>query len=71
MNEFINSARVKKLALGLCEKRGGKLTRVSKEFLDCVNDEVRRYVQNAVMTAPTIGKTLFPAIRPAKVKEES
>ena len=56
---LINRATVETLALDLSEKmRRGKFTRVSKEFLDEIEAQVRSMVVSRVHRAPGVGKTL-------------
>jgi hypothetical protein len=56
--EFINAAKCKRYALKCCEQRHHKFTRVSREFLEQVNDAVRNLIANKVSSAPSKGKTL-------------
>jgi hypothetical protein len=56
--EFLNAAKCKRYALRCCEQRHHKFTRVSREFLEGVNDAVRIMIANKVSSAPSKGKTL-------------
>lgn len=53
---LINRAAVKKFALET--QRAHKFERVSKEFLDVVEAELRVAVRRRVLTHPSKGKTL-------------
>lgn len=59
MSALINKAQVKKYALHQSkERRGGKFTRVSAEFLEAINGAVIRAVIDRVHGHPSVGKTL-------------
>jgi len=56
---LINKAQVKKYALHLSkERRNGKFTRISGEFLEAINGAVVRAIIDRVHGHPSIGKTL-------------
>lgn len=56
---LINRQAVELLALDFSQKmRRGKFTRVSKEFLDDIEAQVRTMVNHRVHRAPGVGKTL-------------
>jgi hypothetical protein len=56
---LINRSAVKKVALQLSQdKRAGKFTRVSAEFLERVNAATDAYIRQAVESHPSVGKTL-------------
>ena len=57
--QLISPSKVRKLALFIAEaNRAKKFTRVSREFLDAVETNVRQFVQSRVMHHPSKGKTL-------------
>jgi hypothetical protein len=58
MNSLINRAAIKKLALGTAEKRAHKFTRVSAQFLDDIEAQVRSLVTRKVHAHPSKGQTL-------------
>lgn len=72
MASFINMKNCKSLALASAERRYKKFTRFrSKEWGEYLDGEVRRIIVSAVESAPTVGKTLYPPVRCAKVPENT
>jgi len=60
MNNLINKAQTKKLALAISEvQRPGKFTRVGKSFLDRIESKCRTLIAEEVRAHPTLGKTLL------------
>jgi len=56
---LINRTAVKSLALAAsADSRGGKFTRVSKDFLDRIETKVRILTVNEVRAHPSCGVTL-------------
>ena len=56
----INSTSVRKIALNYSQQlRNGKFKRVSKEFLDVVENHTRAFIRDRVYRHPGVGKTLF------------
>lgn len=60
MVAVINKSAVKKLALeyALVRFPGGKFTRVSAEFLENVDLEIRNVVRRRIHELPSVGKTI-------------
>lgn len=59
MSKLINKSQVKKYALHLSQtRRGGKFTRVSREFFESIDFALRREIESRVHTHPSKGKTL-------------
>jgi len=59
MNHLINSKAVKELALAVSKhERNGRFTRVSAEFLQHINEQVRVIVTGRVKRHPSLGVTL-------------
>jgi hypothetical protein len=56
--EFIHPRKVRTYALKCAEGRHHKFTRVSRTFLETINDRVRSMIANEVSSAPSKGKTL-------------
>lgn len=58
--DFINAAKCKAYALHVAGTgiRYHKFTRVSRRFLENINDKVRSMICNEVTDAPSKGKTL-------------
>lgn len=57
---LINRAYARRVALDIGSQRAHKLTRVSKEFLDYLDREVRTIIQQKVNNLPSVGKTIVP-----------
>lgn len=56
----INNTSVRKIALNYSEQlRNGKFKRVSKDFLDAVENHTRAFIRDRVYRHPGVGKTLF------------
>ena len=56
---LINKAEVKRKTLEIAEaERAHKFTRVSKEFIEDIDAQVRNLIINKVKMAPSKGKTL-------------
>lgn len=57
---LLNRSNVKKAALDIAQKeRAGKFTRVSKRFLERINDMTLNQIRAEVKRHPSLGKTLM------------
>lgn len=60
MAKLITTAAVRKFALRVAEqKRPGRFTRVSQDFLDKIEQELVQIIHNKVHRHPSVGKTLI------------
>ena len=55
---IINRAAVKRLALDMARKRAHKFTRVSEEFLNTTEAQLRLNISRRIESHPSKGKTL-------------
>ena len=56
---YINKSEVRARALALADRKWpGKFTRVSREFLNRINDQVELVLQREISQHPTLGRTL-------------
>jgi len=56
---LINKQNVKKLALEISQRdRAGKFQRVSSDFLERIEGQLKQAVVSAVNSHPSVGKTL-------------
>ena len=59
MNNLINSSKVRDLALAVArQERNGRFSRVGREFLEHINEQVRVIVVDRVKRHPSLGVTL-------------
>ena len=59
MTSITSPSKVRAYALeAAAEMRGGKFTRVSKEFLDRIEVKVRNVVAQEIHAHPSVGRTL-------------
>ena len=57
--KLINRRQCKTYALEISDRyKGGKFTRVSQQFLDDIEEDVRVMVYKRVMSHPSVGRTL-------------
>lgn len=68
---LISKTHVKRFTLDTAHRLrpGTKFTRVSAELYDSLEALVRRHIIDVVNRSPSLGKTIYPLIRVAKVKE--
>jgi hypothetical protein len=55
---MINRRKVKLFALEMAKSRAHKFTRVSKEFIDRCEAQLKNYIRDQVHRHPSIGKTI-------------
>lgn len=55
---LLNRAQCKTLALDIAKIRSKKFTRVSKKFLDNLEDKLKDTIRDSVRNHPSVGKTL-------------
>jgi predicted AAA+ superfamily ATPase len=60
MSSLLNKSHVKKFALAYAQaNRGGRFERVSAQFIEEVEAELRLSIGKRIMTQPSKGKTLM------------
>jgi hypothetical protein len=55
---MINGRKVKLFALEMAKSRAHKFTRVSSEFYDKCEANLREFIRNQVQRHPSVGKTI-------------
>jgi hypothetical protein len=55
---MINRRKVKLFALEMAKSRAHKFTRVSKEFIDRCEAQLKNYIRDQVHRHPSVGKTI-------------
>lgn len=58
MSSLLNRKAVKQLALDVASRRAHRFTRVSKEFLEQVEGELKTLVTTKVNSLPSVGMTI-------------
>lgn len=66
---FIRTSAVRTAFKEIASQRKHKLTRVSREYLEHLDAEVLRKLRSDIMSAPSLGVTLYPKIREKKDEE--
>jgi hypothetical protein len=61
---LLNRAAVKETTLELAEqRRPGRFTQVSNDFLTALEAHVRTYIADELSMLPSMGKTIYPSTR--------
>lgn len=59
MGNLINRSKCRKFALAIAQERSNRFTRVSKSYLDTINQIVRITIEESVKDHPSMGKTII------------
>lgn len=66
---LINISHCKQFALEASAGRAHKFTRVSREYLEDLDSRVRELIRKDLRGLPSVGKTIYPAVRAHKKED--